>query len=83
MSQSTLEKEYVASPEESTKGVVEQSDVATTTVEFGPEGDSEELSDTQLLMKQVKEAGVAGIVSYALWEVGFWTISVRAKDRCD
>jgi hypothetical protein len=36
----------------------------------------EELSETQKLMKQVKEAGTAGILSYALWELGFWAFSV-------
>jgi hypothetical protein len=81
MSQSTLEKEYVASPEESTVEVNEQSSVATT-ADIRPKNDAGELSDTQKLMKQVKEAGVAGIVSYALWEVGFWTISVRANCCC-
>jgi hypothetical protein len=28
-----------------------------------------ELSETQKLMKQVKDSGVAGVISYALWEV--------------
>ena len=37
----------------------------------------EEMSDTQKLMKQVKEAGTAGVISYALWEMGFWALSVR------
>ena len=36
----------------------------------------EELSETQKLMKQVKESGTAGIVSYALWELAFWFFSV-------
>lgn len=36
----------------------------------------EELSDTQKLLKQVKEAGTAGVISYALWELGFWALSV-------
>ena len=36
----------------------------------------EEMSETQKLMKQVKESGTAGIVSYALWELGFWFFSV-------
>lgn len=31
--------------------------------------EEEELSDTQKLMKQVKDAGLAGVISYALWEV--------------
>mmetsp|Transcript_12731 Transcript_12731/g.37462 ORF Transcript_12731/g.37462 Transcript_12731/m.37462 type:complete len:237 (-) Transcript_12731:126-836(-) len=36
----------------------------------------EELSQTKKLLKQVKEAGTAGVLSYALWELGFWTISI-------
>ena len=36
----------------------------------------EELSETKKLMKQVKEAGTAGVISYALWELAFWFISV-------
>mmetsp|Transcript_3612 Transcript_3612/g.5287 ORF Transcript_3612/g.5287 Transcript_3612/m.5287 type:complete len:234 (+) Transcript_3612:167-868(+) len=38
--------------------------------------DEEELSETQKLMKQVKESGTAGVVSYALWELAFWAFSV-------
>jgi hypothetical protein len=37
---------------------------------------TKELSETQKLMTQVKEAGVAGVISYALWELGFWAVSV-------
>ena len=40
------------------------------------EKEEEELSETQKLMKQVKESGTAGIVSYALWELAFWFFSV-------
>ena len=36
----------------------------------------EELSETQKLMAKVKDAGTAGIVSYALWELAFWFVSV-------
>mmetsp|Transcript_14990 Transcript_14990/g.28210 ORF Transcript_14990/g.28210 Transcript_14990/m.28210 type:complete len:246 (-) Transcript_14990:222-959(-) len=36
----------------------------------------EELSETKKLLKQVKEAGTAGVISYALWELGFWAFSV-------
>jgi hypothetical protein len=36
----------------------------------------EEKSETAKLMQQVKDAGIAGVISYALWELGFWTISV-------
>ena len=38
--------------------------------------EEKELSQTQKLMKQVKEAGTAGIISYAFWELGFWLISI-------
>ena len=38
--------------------------------------EEEELSESQKLLKKVKEAGTAGIISYALWELGFWAISV-------
>jgi len=34
------------------------------------------MSETQKLMKRVKEAGAAGVISYALWELGFWALSV-------
>ena len=41
-----------------------------------PEAQPEELSETKKLMQQVKDAGIAGVISYALWEFGFWTLSV-------
>jgi hypothetical protein len=34
------------------------------------------MDETKRLMQQVKDAGVAGVLSYALWELGFWTVSV-------
>lgn len=36
----------------------------------------EELSETQKMMQQVKDAGIAGVISYAAWEWAFWAISV-------
>ena len=36
----------------------------------------EEQSESQKLMTKVKEAGTAGIISYALWEFAFWALSV-------
>lgn len=38
--------------------------------------EEEELTETQKLLKQVKESGTAGFISYALWELGFWALSV-------
>lgn len=39
-------------------------------------GEEKELTETEKLLKQVKEAGTAGVVSYALWELAFWALSV-------
>ena len=41
-----------------------------------PYNEEEELSETQKLLKKVKESGTAGVISYALWELGFWALSV-------
>jgi len=42
---------------------------STDSDEIAKEGEEEEeLSETKKLLKQVKEAGTAGVVSYALWE---------------
>ena len=37
-----------------------------------PEGEEEELSESKQLMQKVKDAGVAGIISYIFWEWAFW-----------
>ena len=37
------------------------------------------MTETQKLMKQVKEAGTAGVISYALWELAFWAVSVSSE----
>mmetsp|Transcript_27720 Transcript_27720/g.40925 ORF Transcript_27720/g.40925 Transcript_27720/m.40925 type:complete len:200 (-) Transcript_27720:120-719(-) len=44
--------------------------------QWDEEDEKEDLSETKKLMQQVKDAGVAGVISYAAWEFGFWTISV-------
>ena len=36
----------------------------------------EEISESKQLLQKVKESGTAGIISYALWELGFWALSV-------
>ncbi|KAL7497413.1 hypothetical protein ACHAWT_008202 [Skeletonema menzelii] len=40
------------------------------------EKEEEELSETKKLLQKVKQAGTAGAISYALWELGFWGISI-------
>merc|ERR1719399_879897 len=36
----------------------------------------EELDEGKQMMQQIKDAGVAGIISYIFWEWAFWGISV-------
>mmetsp|Transcript_24451 Transcript_24451/g.57502 ORF Transcript_24451/g.57502 Transcript_24451/m.57502 type:complete len:156 (-) Transcript_24451:11-478(-) len=43
--------------------------VTTKKVEGVDSGDDD-------LMGKIKESGVAGVMSYALWELAFWTVSV-------
>jgi hypothetical protein len=40
------------------------------------ETDEKESSQTEKLLKQVKDAGLAGVISYAGWELGFWAVSL-------
>jgi hypothetical protein len=60
--------------------VADDDDPTTTLLNEQREGgllpEQEELSETKKLMKQVKDAGTAGVISYALWEFGFWALSV-------
>ena len=44
--------------------------------EGGTSTEVKELIETEKLLKQIKEAGTAGVVSYALWELAFWLISI-------
>ena len=44
-------------------------------VEKDDKGEEEDESEPNLIQK-VKDAGVAGTISYAFWELGFWSISV-------
>lgn len=40
--------------------------------------EEEELTETQKLLKKVKQAGTAGAISYAAWELAFWGVSGSA-----
>lgn len=52
------------------KDLAPTNSVAVETIE------EKELSETEKLLKQVKDAGLAGVISYAAWELGFWTVSL-------
>jgi hypothetical protein len=45
-------------------------------VESASSTEKQMTTKTQQLMQQVKDAGTAGIISYALWELVFWLVSV-------
>ena len=51
---------------------------AETDVVVVEEEEEEELSETKKLLKKVKQAGTAGAISYALWELGFWGVSLQS-----
>lgn len=36
----------------------------------------EEKDPTKKMLQQIKDAGLAGVISYALWELGFWSVSI-------
>ena len=40
------------------------------------EAEKSDESEEENLMQQIKDSGVAGVISYAAWELAFWTISV-------
>ena len=42
----------------------------------GKKVEEEELSESKKLLQQVKDAGVAGIISYVFWEWAFWGVSI-------
>lgn len=35
-----------------------------------------DVSEEKQLLQKVKDAGIAGVISYASWEIGFWAISI-------
>jgi len=41
-----------------------------------PGDEQQQLTETQSLLQKVKQAGTAGAISYALWELGFWGVSI-------
>ena len=46
--------------------------IASTT----PTTEVEKEEDSNNMMQQIKDAGVAGVISYAAWETAFWILSV-------
>ena len=70
-------------PTETREPVVPQTSTTTEqqltdsgSIEPQEEGGAEEKSETEDLMQKIKDSGLAGVISYALWELAFWAISV-------
>ena len=63
-------------------GFVSRQTAETESVNEGQEGEGEPspiskaVEKTKNLVKQVKDAGKAGAISYALWEALFWGVSI-------
>jgi dihydroorotate dehydrogenase len=56
--------------------MAEQMNDVTSPLAMDSVEEEEEMTESQKLLKKVKESGTAGIISYALWELGFWALSV-------
>jgi hypothetical protein len=57
--------------------VIRRAVVTTSDDDDDKQEEKEGLGETtKKLMEQVKDAGIAGVISYALWEFAFWTVSV-------
>lgn len=63
-------------PTQEDGSLMEESKSLATAEEKTSSDDETDMSEAQQLMKKVKEAGTAGVISYALWELGFWALSV-------
>jgi len=53
-----------------TNALADQLQSSSTTTTEEPQ------SETQKLLAQIKDAGIAGVISYAAWEVLFWAVSL-------
>ena len=78
-----LKKLGLKKPDKSIFGGKEEDESSATVLEAEEEAEGcivpeeeKELSETEKLLKKVKESGTAGVVSYALWELAFWFASV-------
>lgn len=69
--QNTLEQESVETSDQEI-GLKKEEPVADASVVEV----EEDMSKTQKLLKKVKDAGKAGVISYAAWELAFWALSV-------
>ena len=56
-------------------GMGQKQQVKGKVVPTGKKGE-EEMDESKKLLQQVKDAGVAGIISYIFWEWAFWGVSV-------
>lgn len=69
--------EVVGQDAKSTKDDDRQEQMDLESSSSSVQKDNEEgMSESKKLLKKIKESGTAGVISYALWELGFWALSV-------
>ena len=68
----------MAPQDDSSTSVVDQKTESTQTDSTSLEASTpeEEKSETAKLLEKIKASGKAGVISYALWELAFWFISI-------
>jgi len=70
-------EQLAASPtKEEVKVEASPTEIKTSMETTTSEEPEEEQDKTKSLLAKVKQAGTAGAISYALWELGFWGISI-------
>ena len=69
---------FAADINEKTDAVTNDEPTTTTTNanEYAIQEQRGEKADADSLMQKIKDAGTAGVISYMLWELGFWGLSV-------
>ena len=70
------EKQTVIKPQIMDNNSTEKGPTNVGSKDKRDDDDKTELTKSQKLMEQIKEAGIAGIISYGLWEVMFWSASI-------
>jgi hypothetical protein len=76
LSMSLMSTEENQTEERTKLGIVTYSKAVDPVTSNEKEEPLKEQSETEKLLAKVKAAGTAGVVSYALWELAFWFISI-------
>uniref|UniRef100_A0A7S2YCI4 Uncharacterized protein n=1 Tax=Entomoneis paludosa TaxID=265537 RepID=A0A7S2YCI4_9STRA len=71
---------FMASDDKGSTGLLEKTEttqsVNGSTENVGAVEEEKEKSETEKLLEKIKASGKAGVISYALWELAFWFVSI-------